>query len=280
MYADDPSWRGYFNLMHALYRRHPLRLDIAGTDASIAGLDRTLLDRVQRAYYHPRNLILTVAGDVDPAGVLALADEVLLPRRQGRRRQRPLVTEAHGVRRRLVQEPLAVSRPHVLLGIKETAPGSGRRLADRHVHTAMVLELLFGDGGRIEAPLYRDGVVDDSLAAGVEVEADYSHAVISAEVDDASAFRRRIESAVRAAAQAPPRAEEIERVRRKARGHHLRTFNAPEATAHWLLGQAIDDLPLSARTRAMERATPRVLDRRLKDLARAPRSWSVVRPRD
>ena len=32
MYDDDASWRGYFGLLGALYRDHPIRLDPAGTD--------------------------------------------------------------------------------------------------------------------------------------------------------------------------------------------------------------------------------------------------------
>lgn len=279
MYADDPAWRAYFNLMQALYRRHPVRLDIAGTNESIAGLDLALLDRVQRAFYHPRNLILVVAGDVDPAGVLALADEVLVAAGPGRRNVREPVRETKRPACTYTAESLSVSRPHVVLGLKTSPPGRGRRLAQRQVQDAMVLELLFGDGGRIEAPLYREGLVDDSLSAGLEAEGDYAHAIISADVDDAALFHRRVARGLRDAAASGTRPEEMERVRRKARGQHLRTFNSPEATAYWLLGQALDNLPLDARVKALDGASARMLDRRLKVLAAAPRALSVVLPR-
>ncbi len=200
MYDDDPAWRGYLALLRALYRRHPVREDIAGSPTSIGDIDAELLDRVHTAFYHPRNLVLAVAGCVAPERVLALADRCASRSPGGARHRRVAFPEPRAVARREVHESLPVSRPAVWLGIKDGPSGPGRALVERQVLTGLVLETLFDDGGRIQAELYDDGLIDDSFHATYESEADTAHAVISAEVDDVGRFRRVLERQLRQAA--------------------------------------------------------------------------------
>ena len=69
MIEDEPYWRLYRNLLAGLYERHPIRISVAGTRESIAGItDHTLYD-CYRSFYHPGNMVLCVAGPVDPEGV-------------------------------------------------------------------------------------------------------------------------------------------------------------------------------------------------------------------
>ena len=39
MYEDDPSWRLYINTMNCLYTNNPIKIDIAGTEESIAPIN-------------------------------------------------------------------------------------------------------------------------------------------------------------------------------------------------------------------------------------------------
>jgi predicted Zn-dependent peptidase len=280
MYEDDPGWRGYFNLLGALYRRHPVRIDIGGTVASIAPIDPEILVRTHAAFYSPANMVIVAAGDVEPAQVLARTEAIFAPLRRGRRNRRRTVAEPRSVGRREVREALSVSRPHVLLGLKdEPARGGLARLRQR-VETALGLEVLFGDGGRIQAPLYRGGLVDDSFSAGYESEADWAFAVISAEVDAIEPYRKQLVRAWRAAARAGVTDEEIERCRRRAIGRHLRVFNAPESSAHWLLALALEGQEPAAGVQALRAATAARVSRRLRALAQAPKTWSLLVPRE
>ena len=77
MYRDNPGWHLFFNLMKALYRDHPIRTDIAGTAESIAQITPELLYRCYDAFYNPDNMVLGVAGNVDPQSVLEMCDELL-----------------------------------------------------------------------------------------------------------------------------------------------------------------------------------------------------------
>ena len=39
MYDDSPAWRVMFNMLLAMYKNHPVRIDIAGTVESIAEIN-------------------------------------------------------------------------------------------------------------------------------------------------------------------------------------------------------------------------------------------------
>ncbi len=278
LYADDAAWRAAFGLYRALYRAHPVRDDIVGDRASVARIRRPLLQAAHAAYYAPGNLVLAVAGDVDPGRVIVAAERRLGPARGRARRAPRRAAEPAAVARAEVRARLPVGRTHVVLGLKDRPRANGPARIRRHVETALVLDLLFGDGGRVEAPLYREGVVDDSLSAIYEDEIDFAHVVVSAEVDDEARYRARLLRALDEAGARPFGRDELDRVRRRARGRFLRTFNAPESAAYWALGHALDRAPLGARVGALDRAAPAALDRRLATLLRLPRAWSIVTP--
>jgi predicted Zn-dependent peptidase len=281
MYDDDAGWRGFFNLLAALYREHPLRLDIAGTRETIAPIDPDVLRRTHAAYYHPRNLSLFVAGGVDPDLVLDRAEALLRSEAPGEENRRAPVAEPVDVAREEVRASLSVSRPHLRLGIKDVPVGeSGEALARRDAETSMLLDALYGDGGRVEAPLYRAGVVDETFDASYECDRDYAFAVVAAEVDAEEPFRSRLLEETEATARRGFRPEEVERARRRALGSYLRAFNAPERIASLLLGTHMSGTTLAQTIAAVEGATPARLSERLEALLARPRAWSVVLPRE
>ena len=77
MCEDDPSHEVYYQLMEAMYARHPVRVRVAGTVESIAQITADTLYQCHRAFYRPGNMVLCAAGDIDPERVAAIAGEVL-----------------------------------------------------------------------------------------------------------------------------------------------------------------------------------------------------------
>jgi predicted Zn-dependent peptidase len=79
MYDDDPNWQVFFGLLRSLYHAHPVKTDIAGTAQSIAQITPELLYKCYQSFYNLNNMVLCVAGDVDPSLVLEVADTLLKP---------------------------------------------------------------------------------------------------------------------------------------------------------------------------------------------------------
>lgn len=280
MYADDAGWRGHAQLLEALYVAHPVRDEITGSAATIAGIDRALLVATHAAYYHPANTALFVAGDVDRDAVLAAAQAATASAGPGARHRRRRADEPGRVASAERRCALPVARPQVTLGIKDVPPGAtGAALAAQEAATDVVLDALFGDGGRIEAVLYRDGVVDDTFGAAYQAEDDFAFVSVGGDVDDERGFRARLEEAFDAAVRLPVGEAEVERARRRAVGGYLRAFDAPERAASMLLGLHEKEIGLRDALEAMLAVTPAQATERLRALAACPRTWSVVEPR-
>lgn len=64
MYDDNPDWRVLFNLLKAMYVKHPIAIDIAGTVESIAEITADSLYETYHAFYNLHNMVLTVAGQL------------------------------------------------------------------------------------------------------------------------------------------------------------------------------------------------------------------------
>ena len=69
MVEDDPDNQVFYALMECLYDHHPIRVPIAGTQESISHITAGTLYACHKAFYTPANMVLTVAGDVDPEQV-------------------------------------------------------------------------------------------------------------------------------------------------------------------------------------------------------------------
>ena len=79
MYDDSAEWRVMFNMLENMYHNHPVQLDIAGTVESIAEITPELLYDCYYTFYNLNNMVLCIAGDMEPEDILKTADRLLKP---------------------------------------------------------------------------------------------------------------------------------------------------------------------------------------------------------
>ena len=79
MTNDSPDNRVFFNLLKCMYHSHPVRIDIAGTEESIAQITADMLYKCYDAFYNLNNMVLSVAGNIRADEVLEICDELLRP---------------------------------------------------------------------------------------------------------------------------------------------------------------------------------------------------------
>ncbi len=75
MYEDSPDWKLLINLLKALYKNHPINIDIAGTTESISKITPELLYKCYNTFYNLNNMALCVVGNVDPDKVFEIANK-------------------------------------------------------------------------------------------------------------------------------------------------------------------------------------------------------------
>ncbi len=267
MYLDDPGWRGYQNLLEAMYRVHPLRVDIAGTVDSIREITPEKLHLCHRTFYQPANMVVSVVGQVDPEEVFALCrsnpDEG--PAAAGPpRREYP--TEPAGVEAREVSRRMAVSRPFLRLGFKDvqTLGESGEALLRRQIIASALLELVFGRSSPLYEDLYRDKLIDDTFSAQYEGESDFGFSMVGGRTGDPERLLARIRRELRAVGKRGVGREDWRRLQKKGLGEYLAVFNSPEAISHLLTSYAFQGISLFAYQRVLAGIEAEELEGRLR----------------
>ncbi len=160
MYEDSPDWRVFNNMIQGMFEKHPVRISIAGTVDSIAQIDSEMLYTCYNAFYTPSNMVLSVAGNITPDAVLAIADEILKPGASAPLRIIP--EESESVSESYIVEAFDVSAPMFSLGYKEKLCDL---TSEKLMLTEIVLELLSGRPSRLFGSLLKSGLVNHSFGA-------------------------------------------------------------------------------------------------------------------
>jgi predicted Zn-dependent peptidase len=234
MERDNPDWRIFFNMLQAMYVNHPVRIDIAGTPESVAKINRGLLIECHRTFYHPRNMVMVVAGDFSPAKIAAVVESA----------SGGGACVSANIRRIYPDEPLEpgkksvadrmdVTRPKVLLGFKDRERDySPEALFRRDIVTAIVLDVLFGRTSRLYNDLYSCGLIDGTFAAShSSYEKGFGYTAMGGDTDKPEALAGAVLGGLKRAARRGLNAREFRRKRKKAIGAFLGTFDSPDNSA-------------------------------------------------
>ncbi|NBI66232.1 insulinase family protein [Pseudoflavonifractor sp. 60] len=189
MIEDDPEWKVFINLMAALYKHHPVRVSVAGSVESISHITADTLYACHKAFYDPANMVLCVAGPVEPERICEVAREIL-PKEAG-----PIAAKDYGEKEQLqaaqslVEERMTVSAPLFQLGYKGDAPVNGEERLRQQLVGELALEALLGNSTPLYAKLYREGLINAEFAYGYECYPGCAFLMAGGESKDPEAVR-------------------------------------------------------------------------------------------
>ena len=229
MYDDDPDWRVYFNLLGALYQEHPIRIDIAGTVESIAGISADLLYRCYNAFYNLNNMVLSIAGNFEIKDVVEACDKILKPAAPVRVSTRE-VQEPDEIRTRRVEQTLEVAAPLFQIGFKGRAK-SYRENILAQVTGELVCDLIAGESTALYRELYDEGLINAVFDTEVMAGPNYLVNIFSGESRDPDAVFARLTDGVRALQERGISEEDFERARRAAYGRYVGIYGNVESMA-------------------------------------------------
>jgi predicted Zn-dependent peptidase len=138
---DNPEDLAHENFVRAFWKGHPLGAPILGTPETVRSTGKDDLYRYYRSRYAPPNLIVAVAGRVEPPAVIA-AIERLFRRRPARARKGPAPAQraprphSHV----LVRPRRGLEQAHLCVGMAASPQTSGRRYA------AALFDVVLGGG--------------------------------------------------------------------------------------------------------------------------------------
>lgn len=233
MYDDDPDWRSTFDLLGCLYHNDPVKEDIAGTVDSIQKIDRATLERVHRLFYDPRNMVLAVAGNIDPKQILEVCQKrCSQPPEAPFSLRRERVYEPREIVKTYAEESLQIAVPLVTVGFKEAPVESP---FDRVVDT-VILELLTGETSDFYREMYEAGIIGPTFGYDVFSGDSYHALLFSCETQKTGEFSYCLYAAIEKARREGLPREDFERIKKGIYGRYIRTFGRPEAIATALVG--------------------------------------------
>ncbi len=168
MIEDDPGNQVYYAMLEGLYHHHPLRTSIAGTIESISHITADTLYACHKAFYSPGNMVLCVAGDIDPEQVCRVARE-MLPTESGGEIQRDYgAVEESAVAKSRTELKMEVSTPIFQLAWKGDPVPNGEERLRRRLVGELSCEALLGNSSPLYARLYSEGLINASFSYGYE----------------------------------------------------------------------------------------------------------------
>ena len=187
MIEDDPEYQVYYAMLEGLYAHHPIRTSVAGTIESISRITAGTLNLCHSAFYNPGNMVLCVAGNVDPEKVLDMAREILPREGKGSIPRDYGPAEPAGAARSRTELRMEVSTPIFQLGWKmEPAPRGEEQLRQKLV-AELACEALLGNSSPLYVRLYREGLINSSFSYGFDGYPSCAYAMAGGESADPDA---------------------------------------------------------------------------------------------
>lgn len=196
---DDPSWACYLRCLRLLYGDGVLGSSVLGTAASIADITDQTLYACHKAFYAPANMVLCVAGDVDPEAVERIALESLpaeraaLPERDYGPDPGLEPAEARSVR------TMDVSAPQFCAGAKLGPTVTGPEALRERLTAELALRCLWGKSAPAYLALYENDLLNSSFFFELDHAAGQSFVTLGGESADPEAAL----AALTAAAEKP-----------------------------------------------------------------------------
>lgn len=241
MYDDHPFRRLYHMMLEAMYEKHSVRINVAGTVESISHITADILYECYRVFYNLSNMMLIVCGDVTVSEVDEVCDKVL-------KEQKPveIIRDCPDEKAEVYMErtecSMQVAKPLFAIGVKDVdIPEDGRGRMEKSAAAEIVNDVLFGKAGDFFNSLYEEGLISGSFEAGYAISRSYAFNEVFGESDDPDEVYRRFCEHVESAKKNGLPREDFERSKRALYANMVKWFDSTDDIANNFLQFKIDD---------------------------------------
>lgn len=235
MYDDQPDWRAFMGTIKALFKNHPVNIDIAGTVDSIMQITKDDLYTCYNTFYHPENMTLFVVGNINVESVFNLIEKNQSEKsfEDAPEIQRSFPEEPKEVAEKHLKITMPVSVPKSMVGIKES---NGRlekeELLSKELLTSMVVDHYFSKGGDFHQELYQEGLIDSSFSFESNIDSTFGYTLIGGNTTKPNELAEKVKELLLSTKQHEISNEEFSRMKKKKIGRILRAMNSIEYIAN------------------------------------------------
>ena len=180
MYDDDANAVCYYNALRAMYKEHPLKVDIAGTVESVNKIDKEALYACYNTFYNPANMFVIVIGDVDVDYTInKIKQEMTKLSRTSMKVERFCPEEPTEIESKEIEKKLDVYMPYICVGFKHQKQ-DGKTNIKNIVIVDMLNEICFSTMSDNYEQMYNAGIINEPMQISYECGADFAHTMIFA----------------------------------------------------------------------------------------------------
>lgn len=277
MYDDSPAWRVMFNMLLAMYKNHPVRIDIAGTIQSISNINADLLYKCYNTFYSPSNMFICIAGNVNTEKVLEIIEKGIKPCDK-KEIQRIMPSEPETVNTDYVEQSLEVAQPMFCFGYKENA--DKKPTVKERVCTGILLELIAGDASPLYEQLTNEGLINDEFSFEYFTGDGYSAVIFEGESSNPKLVAQKIKAEIERLKIDGINKKLFSAVRCGMYGNAIRVFNSVEGIAMQFVDCAVNDGCLFDEIKYLKSVTADDVYKRLSLLDNDKTVLSVITPKE
>lgn len=234
MCEDNPYRAGYFNLLRAMYKSHPVRTEIAGTVESISRIDVELLNRCYSSFYSLNNMVLCAAGNCSLDEVLRTADKLLKPN-PAAPPETLMPNEPDEVYMSEIEVDMAVGIPLFSLGFK-AKPCRGEEMLKKEFASAFLMDMVFGAASRFYKENLESGMINFSFESETLDGNGYFANILSGESKNPKRLRELINQEIKRVKAEGLDRSEFESLKKSRYALLVRSMSSPYGCASAMLG--------------------------------------------
>lgn len=230
MYKDVPDWEVMFNCLRTMYHNLPVRIDIAGTQESIAEITAETLYGCYDNFYNLHNMVLAVAGNASVDEVIEVADKVLKPV-EGKMAERKVIDEPAEVIDSYVEENLSVATPQFMFGFKENWD-TPERTTKEEITMEILLDMLAGQSSELYKRLFDGKLINSSFGFEYFTGFGYSCVLFAGESSDPKKVSEEIVKEINSFRKTGFDRKTFERTKKKLYGRMIMGMNDVDGIAN------------------------------------------------
>ncbi len=279
MYDDSPGWRVLFGLLSCLYENSPVKVDIAGTEESIAQITPELLYKCYDVFYNLNNMVLAIAGNFDPDEAIRIIEENLREGEPVEIERAPYCEKKEALRSR-ADLTMDVAMPQFYIGYKQKPAADEKAFLRQQFELEILHELLIGSTSACYEQLLDTGLINSTFGTEVFCGRGFLVSLFGGESENPEAVQQAIMREIERVKQAGIDEEDFLVCKNAIYGRMLRTLHDVEDAATALLSAAMSGMTVFESIGILADITVEDIMRRLaSDFAPACMAISVIHPR-
>ena len=182
---DDPADQVFFQMLGGLYPEHPVHTDVLGTEESILQITPEMLYTCHELFYHPQNMVLCCAGNVEAEKILQLCDRMI-------KKRTPVTAapfrypERAPAGRLIRRKTMPVGKTQFAAGFR-SRPESGAVRLKESLLSSLTAELLIGSSSPLYQRLLHEGLLGGTFDTDCFAGDGWFTAIAEGESDDPQA---------------------------------------------------------------------------------------------